>query len=77
MAPNPSGEYRVAGYAGQRPLRKIKYYDKEYHRPYEFIADNMEMAAREIADIYKRRWQVELFFVSIQSRRNFRTFLVL
>jgi IS4 transposase len=45
-----------------RPIRKIKYHDAEYHHTSEFITNNLEMGAREIADIYKRRWQVELFF---------------
>jgi hypothetical protein len=45
-----------------KPIRKIRYYDAEYHHTYEFITNNLEMGAQEIADIYKRRWQVELFF---------------
>jgi hypothetical protein len=38
-----------------KPIRKIKYYDKEYHHMYEFITNDLEMGAQEIADIYKRR----------------------
>jgi hypothetical protein len=38
-----------------KPIRKIKYYDAEYRRTYEFITNDREMPAQEIADIYKRR----------------------
>jgi hypothetical protein len=57
-----------------KPIRKIKYYDKEYHHTYEFITNNVEMGAREIADIYKRRWQVELFFKWIKQNLKIRSF---
>jgi IS4 transposase len=45
-----------------KPLRKIKYYDKEYHHTYECITNNFEMAEQNRADLYQRRWQVELCF---------------
>ena len=45
-----------------KELRKVRYYDKEFHHTYEFITNNFELTAQEIADIYKARWQVELFF---------------
>jgi IS4 transposase len=45
-----------------KPVRKVRSYDKEYHHTYEFITNNLEMRAQEIADIYKRRRQMELFF---------------
>jgi hypothetical protein len=57
-----------------KPLRKIKYYDKEYHRRYEFITNNLEMGAQETADIYKRRWQVELFFKWIKQNLKIKSF---
>jgi IS4 transposase len=45
-----------------KPIRKSRYYDREYRRTYEFITNDMETGAQEIADIYKMRRQVELFF---------------
>jgi hypothetical protein len=56
------------------PIRKIKYYDKEYHHTYEFITNNVEIGAQEIADIYKRRWQVELFFKWIKQNLRIKSF---
>jgi hypothetical protein len=57
-----------------KPIRKIKYYDAEYRRTYEFITNDMEMSAQDIADIYKRRWQVELFFKWIKQNLKIKSF---
>jgi IS4 transposase len=57
-----------------KPIRKIKYYDAEYHHTYEFITNDLEMTAQEIADIYKRRWQVELFFKWIKQNLKIKSF---
>jgi hypothetical protein len=57
-----------------KPIRKIKYYDAEYHHRYEFITNDLEMGAQEIAEIYKRRWQVELFFKWIKQNLKIKTF---
>jgi hypothetical protein len=57
-----------------KPLRKVKYYDQEYHRTYEFITNNFELTAQEVADIYRRRWQVELFFKWIKQNLRVKSF---
>jgi hypothetical protein len=57
-----------------KPIREVKYYDRDYHRTYEFITNNMEMAVQDIADIYKRRWQVELFFKWIKQNLKIKSF---
>jgi hypothetical protein len=57
-----------------KPIRKITYYDREYHHTYEFITNDFEMAAQDIADIYKRRWQVELFFKWIKQNLKIKSF---
>jgi hypothetical protein len=58
-----------------RPIGKIKYYDTEYHHTYEFITNDLEIAAQDIADIYKRRRQVELFFKWIKWNLKIKSFL--
>lgn len=55
-------------------FRKICYYDAEYERYYVFITNNFELTAQEIADIYKERWQVELFFKWIKQNLKIKTF---
>jgi len=55
-------------------LRKVRFHDKEYNRTYEFLTNDFELSAQEIADIYKERWQVELFFKWIKQHLKVKTF---
>lgn len=59
-------------YPGQ--IRMVCYHDDEYDRDYVFLTNNFELAAQEIADIYKSRWQVELFFKWIKQNLKIKTF---
>jgi hypothetical protein len=43
-------------------LRRIRYYDAEHHRWFVFLTNNFTVPALTIAQLYKCRWQVELFF---------------
>ena len=43
-------------------LRRIKYYDHDTGKRLTFLTNHFELDARVVADLYKRRWQVELFF---------------
>jgi len=56
------------------PIRKICYYDEKKDRYYVYITNNFKLTAQEIADIYKSRWQVELFFKWIKQNLKIRTF---
>lgn len=56
-------------------MRKITYYDKETDKIYEFITNNFELSSKTIADIYKSRWQIELFFKWIKQHLKIKTFL--
>ena len=55
-------------------MRKIKYYDKETRKVYEFLTNDMERNALEIAAIYKERWEVELFFKWIKQHLKIKSF---
>lgn len=57
-----------------KELRQIRYHDREYQRDYTFITNNFELSGQEIADIYKARWQVELFFKWIKQNLSIKTF---
>ena len=56
-------------------LRMVKYYDIEQDKLYTFITNNFKLAAKTIADIYKERWQVELFFKWIKQNLKIKSFL--
>jgi len=55
-------------------LRRIKFYDKETDKRFIFLTNNFNLDARTIADLYKCRWQVELFFKWIKSHLRIKSF---
>ena len=56
-------------------LRRIGYRDLETGKHYVFLTNNFKLAAKTIADIYKARWQVELFFKWIKQNLKIKSFL--
>jgi len=44
------------------PLRRVSYFDAETNKRLKFLTNNFALPAHTIAQIYKQRWQVELFF---------------
>ena len=57
------------------PLRRIGYRDPETGKRYVFLTNNFKLAAKTIADIYKSRWQVELFFKWIKQNLKIKAFV--
>lgn len=55
--------------------RLITYYDEETGKEFEFLTNNMELAALTIAGIYKRRWQIELLFKRVKQNFQLYNFL--
>jgi len=55
-------------------LRRIKYYDKEIGKRLTFLTNNFSLEARTVADLYKCRWQVELFFKWIKQHLRIKKF---
>ena len=56
-------------------LRRIGYRDAETGKHYIFLTNNFKLSARTIADIYKARWQVELFFKWIKQNLKIKSFV--
>ena len=56
-------------------LRRIGYRDPETGKHYIFLTNNFKLAAKTIADIYKARWQVELFFKWIKQNLKIKSFI--
>jgi hypothetical protein len=55
-------------------LRRVKFYDKENKRMLVFLSNNFEITALLIAELYKQRWQVELFFKWIKQHLRIKVF---
>ena len=56
-------------------LRRIGYRDPETGRHYVFLTTNFALSAKTVADIYKARWQVELFFKWIKQNLRIKSFV--
>src|SRR6202166_2376720 len=56
------------------PLRKVRYYDAETNKRLKFLTNNFMLPALTIAQIYKQRWQVELFFKWIKQHLRIKAF---
>lgn len=55
-------------------LRRIRYFDKENSHYFVFLTNNFSLPAKTIADLYKNRWQVELFFKWIKQHLRIKKF---
>ena len=55
-------------------LRRIKYYDETTGKTFNFLTNNFHVPAQTIADLYKYRWQVELFFKWIKQHLRIKSF---
>ena len=58
-----------------KAIRRVGYRDPQTGKHYAFITNQFNWSARTIADIYKQRWQVELFFKWIKQNLKIKAFL--
>jgi len=55
-------------------LRRVSYFDVETEKRFKFLTNNFTLPALTIAQIYKARWQVELFFKWIKQHLRIKAF---
>jgi len=55
-------------------LRRIRYLDPERNKRLVFLTNNFQLDAKTIADLYRCRWQVELFFKWIKQHLRIKAF---
>ena len=55
-------------------LRRIKFYDAEHDKYLVFLTNNFDLPALTIAQLYRCRWQVELFFKWIKQHLRIKRF---
>lgn len=66
------GHYSKKGYPEK--MRRIKYRDAETGREFVFLTNNTDLDALEIALLYKKRWEVELFFKWMKQHLKIKSF---
>jgi len=55
-------------------LRRIRYHDDTLEKSIVFLTNNLVLPAIVVAQLYKRRWQIELFFKWIKQNLKIKTF---
>jgi len=58
-----------------KELRLVRYYDEERQKMLTFLTNNFKLTATTIAQIYKSRWQIELFFKWIKQNLKIKSLL--
>jgi hypothetical protein len=68
----PTGFYARRDYPAK--LRRIKFYDAPNDRLFVFLTNHFELPALTIAQLYAKRWQIELFFRWIKQNLRIKSF---
>ena len=55
-------------------LRLVRYWDEEQKREFVFITNAMHISALQVAELYKNRWQIELFFKWLKQHLKIKKF---
>jgi len=56
------------------PLRKVRYHDADNDKTFVFLTNNFSLPALTVAQLYKARWRVELFFKWIKQHLRIKAF---
>jgi len=56
-------------------LRRVAVWDEENKQTIELITNNLAWAAKTIGDLYKSRWEIEVFFRDIKQLLHIKTFI--
>lgn len=58
-----------------KALRVVRFYHQKDEKEYEYITNNFDLSAEQIANIYKHRWDIETFFRRIKQNLKIKSFL--
>lgn len=56
-------------------IRLVSFFDKETDRKFEFLTNNFDLPPEDIADLYKKRWLIEVLFKRIKQNFPLKYFL--
>lgn len=69
------GNPKTASRAPLQNARLIRYFDKANNREFQFLSNNFKYSPLTIAELYRRRWNIELMFKRIKQNFQFNNFL--
>ena len=71
-------EIELTGYYSQKyypeRIRMVKYWDEEDQREFVYLTKAKHISAIQVVDLYKNRWQVELFFKWLKQHLKIKRF---
>ena len=71
-------EVKLTGYLSEKKypesFRLIQYYDEEEDREFTFLTNAKHLSAQEVADLYQKRWLIELFFKWLKQHLKIKKF---
>jgi hypothetical protein len=56
-------------------MRRVEFFDEKEQRTLVFLTNHLKLAAATVAEIYKNRWQIELFFKALKQSCKVKTFV--
>ncbi len=56
-------------------LRRVVYLDPQSGEQYTYLTNQLEVSALTIAEVYRQRWQIELFFKALKQNLRIKTFI--
>ncbi len=56
------------------PLRLVRYWNEEQKREFVFLTNAMHISSHLLAELYKNRWQIELFFKWLKQHLKIKKF---
>lgn len=60
---------------GDTRFRLVQWYDSDNDRWFEFLTNDFDLKAPEIARLYRNRWQIELFFKKLKQNLKIKSFI--
>ena len=71
-------EIVLTGYYSQKAyperIRMVRYWDEEDQREFVYLTNAKHISALQVAELYKNRWQVELFFKWLKQHLRIKKF---
>lgn len=58
-----------------KKLRLVKVYKEDENKVIDIITNQLDWTARTVADLYKKRWDIELFFKAMKQNLQIKTFV--
>ncbi len=70
-----TGDKAIKTGISEKQLRLVSVYKEDENKVIQIISNQLTWTARTIADLYKKRWDIELFFKALKQNLQVKTFI--